>query len=154
MQDLTIHDPILRFTIPPTFNDPTQDLDFDNLGHKATIQTNHPNECPMAFCQWKLDIMGPFSMAMRQLKFLVIEIDYFIKWVEIEPLTTITEKNACSFVWKRIICRFGIPRVLIFDNGKQFNNDAFRDFCNQSGIKNHYSSPAHPQANEQIEITN
>ena len=85
---------------------------------------------PWPFAKWKLDIMGPFPMAMRQLKFLVIEIDYFIKWVEIEPLTAITEKNARSFVWKRIICRFGIPRVLIFDNGKQFNNDAFRDFCN------------------------
>ena len=89
-----------------------------------------PMNATWPFAQWKLDIMGPFPMAMRQLKFLVIEIDYFIKWVEIEPLTTITEKNARSFVWKRIICRFGIPRVLISDNGKQFNNDAFRDFCN------------------------
>ena len=69
-------------------------------------------------------------MAMRQLKFLVIKIDYFTKWIEIEPLTTITEKNVHSFVWKRIICRFEIPRVLISDNGKQLNNDAFTYFCN------------------------
>ena len=45
--------------------------------------------------------------------------DYFTKWVKVEPLVTITEKNVCSFVWKSIICRFGIPKVLIFDNGKQ-----------------------------------
>ena len=32
-------------------------------------------------------------MAMRQLKFLVIGIDYFIKWVEAKPLATITKKN-------------------------------------------------------------
>ncbi|XP_050255038.1 uncharacterized protein LOC126700917 [Quercus robur] len=43
--------------------------------------------------------------------------------------------------------RYGIPRVLVSDNGKQFDNDALRDFCSQLGIKNHYSSPAHPQAN-------
>ena len=36
-------------------------------------------------------------MAMWQLKFLVIRIDYFMKWVEAEPLATITEKNICSF---------------------------------------------------------
>ena len=30
---------------------------------------------------------------MRQLKFLVVGIDYFTKWVEAEALTTITEKN-------------------------------------------------------------
>ena len=29
----------------------------------------------------------------------------------------------------------------------------FRDFCSQLGIKNHYSSPAHPQANGQVEVT-
>ena len=40
-----------------------------------------------------------------------------------------------------------MPKVLVSDNGKQFDNDAFRDFCSQLGIKNHYSSPAHPQAN-------
>ena len=29
----------------------------------------------------------------------------------------------------------------------------FRDFCNQLVIKNAYSSPAHPQANGQVEVT-
>ena len=48
--------------------------------------------------------MGPFSMAMQQLKFLVVGIDYFNKWVEAKPLATITEKNVRSFVWKSIIC--------------------------------------------------
>ena len=73
---------------------------------------------PWSFAHWGLDIMGPFSMAMRQLKFLVVGIDYFTKWVEAEPLATITEKNVRNFVWKSIICRFGIPRVLVFDNCK------------------------------------
>ena len=44
--------------------------------------------------------------------------------------------------------------MLVSDNGKQFNNSAFRDFCSELGIKNYYSSPAHPQANEQVEVTN
>ena len=69
-------------------------------------------------------------------------------------MATITEKNVRSFVWRCIICRFGIPRVFVTDNGKQFDNDPFRDFCSQLGIKNHYSSPAHPQANGQVEVTN
>ena len=46
------------------------------------------------------------------------------------------------------------PRVFVFDNGKQFNNDAFRDFYQHLGIKNHYSSPAHSQANGQVRVTN
>ena len=98
--------------------------------------------------------MGPFSAAIRQLKFLVVGIDYSTKWVEAEALATITEKNIRSFVWRNIICRYGIPRMLVSDNGKQFDNSAFKDFCLELGIKNHYSSPAHPQANGQVEVTN
>ena len=91
--------------------------------------------------------MGPFPMVVRQLKFLVVNIDYFTKWVEAEALVTIMEKNIRSFVWRNIICRYEIPRVIVFNNGKQFDNSAFRDFYLKLGIKNHFSSPAHPQAN-------
>ena len=44
------------------------------------------------FAQWELDIMGPFPTTIRQLKFLIVGIDYFTKWVEAEALATITEK--------------------------------------------------------------
>ena len=98
--------------------------------------------------------MGPFLIAVRQLKFLIIGIDYFTKWVEAEALTTITKKDVRSFVWRYIICRYGIPRVLVSNNGKQFDNDSFRDFCSQLGIRNHYSSLAHPQTNSQVEVMN
>jgi len=77
----------------------------------------------------------------------VVSIDYFTKWVKVKALANITEKNVCNFVWKNIICRYGIPKALVSDNGKQFDNDVFKDFCSQLEIKNHYSSPAHPQAN-------
>ena len=44
--------------------------------------------------------------------------------------------------------------MLVSDNGKQFDNSVFRDFCSELGIKNHYSSSAHLQANGQVEVTN
>ena len=109
---------------------------------------------PWPFSQWGLDIMGPFPTAVRQLNFLVVSIDYFTKWVKTEALATIMEKNIQSFVWKNIICRYGIPRVMVSDNGKQFDNIAFRNFCLELGIKNHYSSPVHLQANGQVKVTN
>ena len=84
----------------------------------------------------------------------MVGIDYLTKWVEAETLTTITKKNMQSFVWKNIVYRYGIPRVLVSDNEKQFDNNAFRDFFSQLGIKNHYSSLAHPQANGQVKVTN
>ena len=44
--------------------------------------------------------------------------------------------------------------MLVSDNGRQFDNTPFRDFCEQLGINNHYSSPSHPQANGQVEVAN
>ena len=73
--------------------------------------------------------MGLFPIVMRQLKFVIVGIDYFTKWVKAEALATIIEKNVRSFVWRNIVYRYRIPRVLVSDNGKQFDNDSFRDFC-------------------------
>ena len=69
-------------------------------------------------------------------------------------MTTIMEAKVTSFVWKNIICRFGVPHVIISDNGKQFDNPKFRKFCQDLGVKNHYSSPKHIQANGKIEVVN
>ena len=88
------------------------------------------------------------------MKFLVVGIDYFTKWMEAEPLVKITQQNVKNFVWKSILCRFGVLRVLVSDNGRQFDNTPFRDFYEQLGINNHYSSPSHPQANGQAEVAN
>ena len=42
---------------------------------------------------------------------------------------------------------------MVFDNGKQFDNPKFRDFCTKLGIKNYYSSLANPQSNGKVEVT-
>uniref|UniRef100_A0A2N9G5B1 RNA-directed DNA polymerase n=1 Tax=Fagus sylvatica TaxID=28930 RepID=A0A2N9G5B1_FAGSY len=126
---------------------------FANLVHSPSEELT-PMTSPWPFAQWGLDIIGPLPIGRRQLRFVVVAIDYFTKWVEAEPLATITEKNIQNFVWKAVICRFGIPRVLVSDNGKQFDNPKFRQFSEELGIHNHYSSPGHPQANGQVEVTN
>ena len=102
----------------------------------------------------QVDIVGPLPWGKGQVKFLLIAIDYFTKWVEAEALSTITKAKIQSFVWKNIICRFGIPRTIISDNGRQFDSQSFRDFCSNLGIKNQFSSIGHPQAKEQMKVTN
>jgi len=89
-----------------------------------------------------------------QVKFLLAAINYFTKWVEAKALATITEAKIQNFVWKNIICRFGIPWTIISDNGRQFDSQSFRDFCSSLGIKNQFSSLGHPQANGQMKVTN
>ena len=108
---------------------------------------------PWPFQQWGLGILGPLPIGKGQYKFIIVAMDYFTKWAKAEPLATITEQKIRNFVWRAIICRFGIPRALVSDNGKQFDNTKFRDFCAELGINNYYSSLAHPQSNGQEEVT-
>ena len=88
------------------------------------------------------------------MRFLLVVINYFMKWVKAEALAMITEAKVQNFVWKNIVCRFEIPRTIISNNGHQFDSHRFRLFCLSLGIRNKYSSPRHPQANGQTKVTN
>ena len=59
-----------------------------------------------------------------------------------------------TFVWKNIVTRFGVPHVLISDNGLQFDSKMFRRYYGKLGITNRYSIPAYPQGNGQVEAVN
>nr|XP_027122043.1 uncharacterized protein LOC113738985 [Coffea arabica] len=109
---------------------------------------------PWPFAQWGIDLLGPFPRAPGRYEHLVMAIDYFTKWVEAEPLVSISGKAIQKFFWKSIVCRFGIPHVLISDNGRQFAENPFRSWCAELGINQHFTSVGHPQANGQVENVN
>ena len=113
-----------------------------------------PINSPIPFAMWRMDILGLFPIASGQRKFLVVAIDYFTKWNEAKPVTKITTKQIAHFFWESIICRYGIPRVLVTDNGTQFNNEEFRSYCDKNDIDLRFTSVAHPQANGQAEVAN
>ena len=56
-------------------------------------------------------------------------IDYFSKWVEAQELASITHVKIKEFVYKNIICQYGVPHTIVSDNGTQFNYDEFKEFC-------------------------
>ena len=101
-----------------------------------------------------MDILGSFLMAFEQRKFLLIAINYFTKWVETEPLAKITKAKVQDFVWKSIVCRFNLPQTLITDNGRQFTETRFVEFCKNLNISHHFISVAHPWANEKAKVIN
>ena len=81
-------------------------------------------------------------------------VDYFTKWVEAEPLAQIIEAKMENFVRNHIIFCFGIPKVIITDNGRQFDNTKFKEFCALFHIDHKLTSISHPQANDEAEVTN
>ena len=70
---------------------------FGNVQHvPGELMTSISSLWP--FSTWGIDIVGPLSQGKKQVKFLLITIDYFTKWVEAEPLAVITESKIQNFV--------------------------------------------------------
>jgi hypothetical protein len=101
-----------------------------------------------------VDIVGPLPGGKGVVRFTVVAVDYFTKWMEVEPLVNITAKTVQRFLWKNVVCRYGIPHAFVTDNGKQFDCEPFRKWCAELHIRNYFSSPGYPQANGQVEAIN
>ncbi|XP_057742915.1 uncharacterized protein LOC130961187 [Arachis stenosperma] len=114
----------------------------------------HTSEVSWPFHKWGLDILGPFPKAPGQVKYLLVVIDYFSKWIEATPLAKIGADKVRAFLWKNIICRFGIPHAIITDNGRQFTDQSLAGFLQGFEIKHHFSSVEHPQTNGLAEAAN
>ena len=59
--------------------------------------------------------------------------------------------QAVASEFKKDICQFGKPRLVIKDNGGEFRSQEFREFCSKAGIKQGYTIPYHPRGNSVIE---
>nr|KYP70190.1 Pol polyprotein [Cajanus cajan] len=93
-------------------------------------------------------------MAKGQVKFLLVVVDYFTKWIEAEPLACISATNVQKFVWKNLVTRFGISYAIISDNGLQFTDKKFNTFLENLSIRHWFTSVEHPQSNGQAEAAN
>ncbi|KAL2232610.1 UNVERIFIED_CONTAM: Gag-Pol polyprotein [Sesamum indicum] len=87
-------------------------------------------------------------------KFIIVAVEHFSKWVEVEAVAKVTEGNMIEFIWKNIICRFGVPRILISDNGTQFQGKKITSWCKELKIQQHFTAVGHPQSNGQVEVVN
>ena len=71
------------------------------------------------FVVWGIDLVGPLKKAAGGYTHLLVAIDKFSKWIEAQPITNIRSEQAI-LLFIDIIHRFGIPNVIITDNGTQF----------------------------------
>ena len=98
--------------------------------------------------------MGPFPKVTGNRRWILVGADYFSKWVKAKPLANIWDTEVKRFVWRNLVTRFDIPKILISDNELQFDSKAFRRYYSELGITNKYSTPSYPQGNGQAKATN
>jgi hypothetical protein len=104
--------------------------------------------------RWGINIVGPLTTAKGNYTYAVVAVEYFTKWIEVNPLVNIAAAGLRRFFWQNIICHFRVPRKITVDNAKQFNCHIFKDFCHQMGVKAAFASVYHPQPNGVVEKAN
>lgn len=77
-------------------------------------------------------------------------LDAFSKWPFVhivKDITTKTTIHAC----KKIFLEFGVPKVIVMDNGRNFRSAEFGHFLKTNGIIPKFTAPYHPATNGQAE---
>ena len=95
---------------------------------KSLVQDLISVSSPWPFAQWGIDIVGPLLTAPAQKKLLLVATDYFSKLIEAEAFSSIKDRDVTQFIWKNIVCRFGIPRSIVSDKGPQFDSRFIETF--------------------------
>jgi len=69
----------------------------------SLLEELHSISSPWPFHIWGIDILGPFPLAIRQMKYLVVAIEYFTKWIEVKLVAQITAQKVQHFMWKNVV---------------------------------------------------
>ena len=98
--------------------------------------------------------MGPVNPPSHGYIWILVATEYFTKWAEAVPLCKATGGAVANFIKENIIVRFGVPHIIISNNGTPFVNGEVRKMLEFYQVKHHCSSPYYPQGNGKVETTN
>ena len=106
------------------------------------------------FTKWGIDFTtcNPPSTAGHH--YIIVAVDYFIKWVEAMPTYTNDAKTTTLFLFNHVITRFVVPKSIVMDHGTHFCNAMMAKLTTMLHLDHEQLSPYYPQANGQDESIN
>ena len=100
-------------------------------------------------------MIGPINpKASNGHSFILVAIDYFIKWVEVGSFAHVTQKVVKKFVERDLICRYRPLEKIITNNAQNFNGKLITELYAKWKIKHSNSSPYRPKMNGVVEAVN
>ena len=101
-----------------------------------------------------IDILGPLPKSKRGKRFLLVITDRFTKLTTVVALRNINAYSVAFAFCEAWIFKYGPPRSVLSDKGKQFTSRFFQSVCQLLGLSNAYTSAYHPQTNGKVERYN
>ena len=117
------------------------------LQHR-TAQPEQPLR-PIALPDRPWAMLGTDLLEFKKQNYLVV-VDYYSRWIEVKHLPTTTSAAVITRL-KAMFITFGVPDVLVSDNGSQYVSQEFRDFARDWGFSLKTTNPYKPQENGMAE---
>ncbi|KAL7289527.1 hypothetical protein TKK_0016502 [Trichogramma kaykai] len=117
-----------------------------NICNKIACNSNKASlikfeQCNKVLERIHCDFLGPMYGKMY---FIIM--DAYSKWPEVYQMNSITSENTLSKL-REFCARYGLPKALVSDNGRQLVSSEFENFCNMNKIKRILSAPYHGSTN-------
>ncbi len=98
------------------------------------------------FYRVALDTAGPLPETKSRNKYILVAIDHYSKWCEAKAVVDHGAKIAAKFLEDDLICRYGVPRFILIDNGGEWGAE-FDVMCKDYAIQHQRTAPQWPQCN-------
>ena len=94
-----------------------------------------------------MDYCGPFPTTPEENRYVLCLTDYFTKFVTAVPLPTCSAVVTAEAIFKEHICRYGVPKTIISDQGSSFKNQLMESLSKWLGFHHILCTTYHPQSN-------
>jgi len=101
-----------------------------------------------------VDILSGLPTTPEGYQYILVITDYFTKWSEAYPLKDAEAPTCMRAMYNSFFARFGLPRQLHSDQGKNFESKLFHELCALAGVAKTKTTPFHPQSDGQTERMN
>ncbi len=86
--------------------------------------------------------------------YILVCVDHFSRFVILAPLRDMSAATVAHALVSHLICPYTTPRVLLTDDGTEFNNQILTDICAQYEVTQTFITAHHPASNGLVERTN
>ena len=119
-------------------------------GHRAPTRHHATRRATQPLGLVHIDTAGPYSTYLGGSRYVVMFVDSASR---LQRPYGVREKSAAAIlsVVKRFVADMGVPRAFRTDNGTEYSNSMFVDFCNGLGIRREFTAPYTPQQNGPVE---
>jgi transposase InsO family protein len=98
-----------------------------------------------------IDVAGPFPRSDHRNRYLLISMDYFTKWLEVDAIPNQEASTVAEALVTNFFCRFSIPRELHSDQGHNFESHLLQEVLQHLGVRKTHTTLLHPQSDGMVE---